>query len=185
MTMDIAVLAGGRSPEHDISLASVAQVLAHLDRDRWRVWPVYIDREGSFWPSPEPLPAGQGWHPCTANAEPMRPGAALDMLLDHARIEAVLPILHGPFGEDGTIQGMLELYDLPCVGSGCAASAVAITLAARSALSMAWRTPPISLRNRSETINPEGSSAPRLMRRPVLRRSSLIWRSALFPARLC
>lgn len=126
--MDVCVLAGGRSPEHDVSLASAHQVLAHLDRQRYRVWPVFLGRDGSWWPSREPLPAGAEWcHDDGAGAHgPLRPGAALDWLLDRARIAVVLPILHGPHGEDGTVQGLLELYDLPFVGSGCAASAVAM-----------------------------------------------------------
>ena len=135
--MDIAVFAGGRSPEHDISLASAQQVLAHLDRDRWRAWPVFLDRQGGFWPAREPLAAGATWQP-RAGIGPLRPGAALDHLLDHAGIQVVLPVLHGPYGEDGTVQGMLELYDLPCVGSGTAASAVAMDkLRAREALAAA------------------------------------------------
>ncbi|MCY2956894.1 MAG: hypothetical protein NT107_07670 [Planctomycetota bacterium] len=126
--MDIAVFAGGRSPEHDISLNSAAQVLRHLDRQRWRPWPVFLDRDGGFWPAREALQAGETWQPGLARTShgPLRPGAALDWLLDHARVQLVLPILHGPYGEDGTVQGMLELYDLPFVGSGCAASAVAM-----------------------------------------------------------
>lgn len=125
--MHVAVLAGGRSPEHEVSLASTAQVLEHLDRSRWQVWPVYLDRDGGWWPSARPLPRGGAWTPGAAAASnrPMRPGAAVGWLLDHG-IEIVLPVLHGPFGEDGTVQGMLELHDLPCVGSGCAASAVAM-----------------------------------------------------------
>jgi len=128
MLMDVAVLAGGRSPEHDVSLASAAQVLQHLDRQRYRVWPVFLDRDGAWWPSRSPLAGGQEWRrrdPAAA-AGPMRPGAAIDFLLAAAKVEVVLPILHGPFGEDGTVQGLLELYDLPFVGSGCAASAVAM-----------------------------------------------------------
>ncbi len=126
--MDVCVLAGGRSPEHDVSLASAAQVLHHLDRQQHRVWPVYLDRSGGFWPARAPLPAGAPWQHDAAGstAGRMRPGAAFDFLLDHARIDVVMPILHGPFGEDGTVQGLCELYDLPCVGSGCAASAVAM-----------------------------------------------------------
>ena len=126
--MDVAVFAGGRSPEHEVSLASVAQVLKHLDRRRWRVWPVYLDRDGGFWPRREPLPADTAWSPRDPSTMlgPWRPGKAIDWLLDHAKVQVVFPVLHGPFGEDGTLQGMLELYDLPCVGSGCAASAVAM-----------------------------------------------------------
>ena len=136
--MDIAVLAGGRSPEHDISLASTRQVLAHLDRRRWRVWPVYLDRDGTFWPSSEALPTGVEWPGDRDTLGPMRPGAALDWLIDRAGVELVLPVLHGPYGEDGTVQGMLALYDLPCVGSGAAASAVAMDkLRTREALQAA------------------------------------------------
>jgi D-alanine-D-alanine ligase len=126
--MDIAVLAGGRSPEHDISLRSAAMVLQHLDRARFRVWPVFLDRDGGFWPQRRPLLRHETWHPghrATAHG-PMRPGTAIDWLLERAHVAAVFPVLHGPFGEDGTVQGMLELYDLPFVGSGCAASAVAM-----------------------------------------------------------
>ncbi|MEO6595600.1 MAG: D-alanine--D-alanine ligase [Planctomycetota bacterium] len=126
--MDIAVLAGGRSPEHEVSLASAAQVLLHLDRTRWRVWPVYLDNQGGWSPSLSSLPQGVVWQPREALQQrgPMRPGAALDWLLDEAHVQVVLPVLHGPNGEDGTVQGMLELYDVPFVGSGCAASAVAM-----------------------------------------------------------
>ena len=126
--MDVAVLAGGRSPEHEVSLASTTQVLQHLDRARWRVWPVYLDRAGRWWPAVKPLPAGATWqaNDPMAAVGGLRPGAAIDWLIDHAKVGVVLPVLHGPFGEDGTVQGMLELYDLPFVGSGCAASAVAM-----------------------------------------------------------
>jgi D-alanine-D-alanine ligase len=126
--MDVAVFAGGRSPEHEVSLASVRQVFLHLDRSRWRVWPVFLDKDGGFWPSREPLGADEEWSPgdpATALG-PLRPGRALDHLIDAAQVQVVLPVLHGPFGEDGTVQGLLELYDLPCVGSGCAASAQAM-----------------------------------------------------------
>ncbi len=126
--MDIAVLAGGRSPEHDVSLRSAEQVLAHLDRRKWRVWPVWLDRDGGWWPRRQPIASGESWQhgdPETSHG-PLRPGAALDWLLDRAGVELVFPVLHGPNGEDGTVQGLLELYDLPCVGSGCAASAVAM-----------------------------------------------------------
>lgn len=138
--MQVAVLAGGRSPEHDISLASAAQVLQHLDRSRWQAWPVHLDRDGGWWPRRSALPAGMAWDPTDRRQAlgPLRPGMALDWLLDEAGVEIVLPVLHGPNGEDGTVQGMLELYGLPFVGSGCAASAVAMDkLRTRHALQVA------------------------------------------------
>lgn len=135
--MQVAVLAGGRSPEHQVSLASAAQVLRHLDRRRWQVWPVYLDRTGGCWPARQPLPADVPFRPGDAAQQhgPLRLGTALDWLLDRAGVQVVFPVLHGPFGEDGTVQGLCELYDLPCVGSGCAASAVAMDkLRTRAAL---------------------------------------------------
>lgn len=126
--MDVAVLVGGCSPEHDISLASASQVLHFLDRSRWNVWPVLLERDGGWRPASRCLAPGESWRAEDRSLlrPSMRPGAALDWLLDHAGIGAVFPVLHGPNGEDGTVQGMLELYGVPFVGCGCAASAVAM-----------------------------------------------------------
>lgn len=123
----VAVLAGGCSPEHEISLLSGAQVLAHLDRGLHQVWPVRLRRDGR-WAMPErPLApdAAQVEFPGAA-APSMLPGAGLAQLIEGAGIEVVFPVLHGPFGEDGTLQGMCDLHGLRYVGSDCAASAVAM-----------------------------------------------------------
>ncbi|MHC4513187.1 MAG: D-alanine--D-alanine ligase family protein [Planctomycetota bacterium] len=126
--INVAVLAGGRSPEHGISLWSARQVLLYLDRANVRPFLVKLHRDGIWSVSREPLAEGE--QPDEEFLVPgmvaMRPGAALDYLVGTADVDVAFPILHGPGGEDGTVQGMLELYDLPCVGSGCAASAVAM-----------------------------------------------------------
>ena len=134
--MDVGILVGGASPEHDVSLASGAQVFAHLDRSRWNVWPVLLQRDGTWRVNRRPLKDGEVWSAPGAVTRGstardgmlpvMRPGAAIDYLMDEAGVQVVFPLLHGPFGEDGTVQGMLELSGLPFVGSGCAASAVAM-----------------------------------------------------------
>lgn len=126
--MDVAVLVGGCSPEHDVSLASASQVLQHLDRSRWRVWPVLLARDGTWLPVRQPLRVGETWSATDRDRmmPAMRPGRAIDWLLDEANIRVAFPVLHGPFGEDGTVQGLLELSGIPFVGSGCAASAVAM-----------------------------------------------------------
>jgi D-alanine-D-alanine ligase len=114
----VAVLAGGRSSEHDISLASARSVVAALDADRYETIVVEIDRTGRW-----ELASGRGeivgsdieTLPVLADS---RPAAAL------GQVDVVLPILHGPFGEDGTVQGLLELAGVPYVGAGVAASAL-------------------------------------------------------------
>ena len=112
--INVAVLAGGRSPEHGISLWSARQVVAHLDRSRYRPWPVKLALDGMWWVPPEPLARTEqpDQEFRVAEMTAMRPGAALDYLLGPAHVEVVFPVLHGPFGEDGTVQGMLELYDV-------------------------------------------------------------------------
>lgn len=126
--MRVAVLAGGCSLEHDVSLRSAAQVLEKLDRRRHEAWPVLLTPDGRWWPARAPLLAHEAFEPQQRASlhGPLRPGAALAWLQDHAGVDVVFPVLHGAFGEDGTVQGMLELHGLPFVGSGCAASAVAM-----------------------------------------------------------
>lgn len=122
--LDLAVLGGGRSAEHDVSLRSCSAVLRALDRRRWRPWPVYLAKDGSWHVATAALASGEPvpeLGPHLGRAQ--RPGVALGELLDRG-IRVVFPALHGRAGEDGSLQGMLELHDLPFVGSGTAASAV-------------------------------------------------------------
>jgi D-alanine-D-alanine ligase len=109
----VAVLAGGRSSEHEISLASARSVLEALDPESYDVVTVAIGRDGRW-----ELGTGDGTVaetlPVPATNAPATLGA----------VDVVLPILHGPFGEDGTVQGLLELAGLPYVGAGVAASAL-------------------------------------------------------------
>src|SRR3954466_12892209 len=103
----VAVLAGGRSSEHDISLASARSVLDSLDPDRYDVVTVAIGRDGRWEVgSGEGAPAAERLRAPAANA----PGAL-------GAVGAGLPILHGPFGEDGTVQGLLELAGVAYVGA--------------------------------------------------------------------
>jgi len=111
----VALLAGGRSSEHDISLASARSVLEALDSGRYDVTEIAIGRDGRW-----ELGTGEtvaGTLPVPYDGGPLERLGAVDV---------VLPILHGPFGEDGTVQGLLELADVPYVGAGVAASALAM-----------------------------------------------------------
>jgi D-alanine-D-alanine ligase len=121
----VAVLGGGRSSEHAISVLSAASVVAALDPERYEVVPVQIDRAG-------------GWQIEASSRLALEPGASGGRALvpagragspvpageEAGAIDVVLPILHGPFGEDGRLQGLLEMMGLPYVGSGVAGSAL-------------------------------------------------------------
>ena len=123
----VALLAGGRSSEHDISLASARSVLEALDPARYDVVGVAIGRDGRW-----ALQTGDRHVPVAATVRnrhgrrhcPFRPRPGRSRAL--GAVDVVLPILHGPFGEDGTVQGLLELADVPYVGAGVAASALAM-----------------------------------------------------------
>jgi len=102
MKLRVAVLYGGRSGEHDVSVRSARSILDALDPARYEKIEYFIDRQGKWLPEPI-LP---------------EPGAQ--------DIDVVFPVLHGTFGEDGTVQGLLELADLPYVGAGVLGSSVSM-----------------------------------------------------------
>ncbi|EGD53355.1 D-alanine--D-alanine ligase family protein [Gordonia neofelifaecis] len=122
----LVVLYGGVSAEHDVSRVSAAHVLAAADRSKYQLIPVGIDKRGA-------------WHRNDAAAEALAAGAELPNSLDvdgpevnplqvlagsPEDLTVVFPLLHGPHGEDGTVQGMLELFKLPYIGCGVLASSV-------------------------------------------------------------
>jgi D-alanine-D-alanine ligase len=119
----VAVIAGGRSSEHLISLASARSVLAALDPERYETTTIEIGRDGRW-------EIGAGERQSLPPADMERSVETLPVVGDSAparalgEIDVALPILHGPFGEDGTVQGLLELAGIPYVGAGVAASAL-------------------------------------------------------------
>ncbi|MGQ0844528.1 MAG: D-alanine--D-alanine ligase family protein [Sporichthyaceae bacterium] len=137
----VAVLFGGRSSEHSISCVSAASVLRAIDRDLYDVIPVGITEQGRWVLAPDDpdsmqivdgkLPRVASTHPAAILAgDPTGPALAIEdddgLRLAFGGIDVIFPVLHGPYGEDGTIQGLLELADLPYVGSGVLSSAVSM-----------------------------------------------------------
>jgi D-alanine-D-alanine ligase len=137
----VAVVFGGRSNEHAISCVSAGAVLSHLDRERFEVVPVGITPDGAWVLgaddprelviSGRELPSVDGTR--TALALPGDPTRGGLVVLDQDRagevlsgVDVVFPVLHGAFGEDGTIQGLLEMAGIPYVGAGVLGSAVAM-----------------------------------------------------------
>lgn len=134
----LAVLFGGRSTEHAISCVSAGSILAAVDRDRYDVVAIGITPEGRWVLAPDDpallalsgreLPSvkdGQAvalpGDPTAGGLVPLEDGPAL-----LGAVDVVFPVLHGPFGEDGTVQGLLEMAGVPYVGSGVLASAAAM-----------------------------------------------------------
>ena len=134
----VAVLYGGRSGEHEISLQSAASVINYLDRDRFEIVPVAIDKQGRWHLNDISLLEGKKCLSVFKDAPnvvlPPNPADTgsdsalirLDESGEARGIDVVFPVMHGPLCEDGTIQGLLELADLPYVGCGVLASAVSM-----------------------------------------------------------
>ncbi len=136
----VAVIFGGRSAEHEISLLSARFVVEALDRDRFEPVLVGIDKAGRWLLQEEALLLGASKDPRLVRLNEAMPEVALtahpaqagedalsigsDMKRSTAGIDVVFPVLHGPMGEDGSIQGLLELAGLPYVGAGVLGSAV-------------------------------------------------------------
>ncbi|MFI8105391.1 alanine racemase [Streptomyces sp. NPDC086023] len=124
----VAVLFGGPGGEHDVSCASAAGIVSHLDRTRYAVQPIRITTDRAWIPGPEDLPAGSYLPHDLADLTPAGSASAWDSLQQVmpvlAAADVVLPALHGPFGEDGTVQALLETVGVPYVGNGVAASAI-------------------------------------------------------------
>ncbi len=130
----VAVIFGGLSGEHVVSLRSAASIMEAIDKDRYRVVPVGITREGQWFSGgdcwkqlwncsrqPECWPVMLATNPRQPGLHALRGGS-----WEFTPLDIVFPALHGPYGEDGTLQGLLELCGLPYVGSGVLASALSM-----------------------------------------------------------
>jgi D-alanine-D-alanine ligase len=115
----LVVLFGGQSAEHDVSCITATHVLAAADRQRYAITVIGIDREGRWHLIDEPLA------PLQAAGPEVSASAVISEALASGPT-VVLPLLHGPLGEDGTVQGLLEMLNVPFVGSGVLGSALAM-----------------------------------------------------------
>jgi D-alanine-D-alanine ligase len=127
----LVVLFGGESAEHDVSCTTAAHVLRAADPGRYRITPIGIARDGQWAVAEQAVAAlERGPEAIPGRLDPAGTDVSATPLLAEAAGAApttvVLPLLHGPMGEDGTVQGLLDLADIPYVGSGVLASAVAM-----------------------------------------------------------
>jgi D-alanine-D-alanine ligase len=157
----ILLLAGGQSGEHEVSLMSARSVLSALPRDQFDVTPVVISKQGRWLPPTETQRALESGEAPTGG----------DLVLHRAAsaegYDAVFPLLHGPMGEDGTVQGLLTLAGIPFVGSGVLGSAVSMDkvmtkqvlasagipqVAWALAVRREWQTQPDTVRERAAAL---------------------------------
>ncbi len=144
MRRRVAVIFGGRSAEHEVSVVSARSVIDALDPDRYEVVPIGIDKDGRWHllEGPPRLEEGSKQLPAVAGdagvevALSREPGerALVSDAGERSAFDVAFPVLHGPFGEDGTIQGLLELAGIPYVGAGVLASAVGMDKAVQKTL---------------------------------------------------
>ena len=142
--LDLIVIFGGQSAEHDVSCTTAAHVLRAADPRKYRITPIGIARDGRWHLATsvaQALASGPGALPerCDTDGEVVEPTAAITPARPGRTV--VMPLLHGPLGEDGTVQGMLELADLPYVGSGVLGSAVAMDKAMAKLVTAAHSIP--------------------------------------------
>ncbi|MFQ5532344.1 MAG: D-alanine--D-alanine ligase A, partial [Candidatus Methylomirabilales bacterium] len=121
----IGVLFGGRSGEHEVSLASARSVLTNLDRSKYDVIPIGITKDGEWLlvEGPDGLLEGKGTRVGILPGLSGRPLVSMDPDTERGTwlgetLDVVFPVLHGTYGEDGTVQGLIELLGVACVGPG-------------------------------------------------------------------
>jgi len=132
----VGIIFGGRSGEHEVSLLSARSVMEAIDKDRFEVVPIGVTKEGRWITSSNALQALQSGRPGGSQAvallgDPSQRGLMrLEEGTSHltaapiAELDVIFPVLHGPYGEDGTVQGLLELADIAYVGAGVLSSAL-------------------------------------------------------------
>ncbi len=133
----VAVLFGGKSAEHEVSLQSARNVIEALDKEKYDIVPIGIDKEGRWLlaetsnyllNSGDPKRIRLNKSSATVAVVPQSSGTLMELASrrEAPRIDVFFPVLHGPFGEDGSIQGLLKLANVPFVGSGVLGSAVSM-----------------------------------------------------------
>ena len=137
----VGVLFGGRSGEHEVSLRSARAVAAAMDLKRYETVLLAIDKQGRWLLGQDAAALlADPSQPQPATSQPA-PGGLIPQSEALHRLDVIFPVLHGPLGEDGTVQGLLELADIPYVGCGVAASAVGMDKALCKAVFAAHSLP--------------------------------------------
>nr|HID13965.1 D-alanine--D-alanine ligase A [Anaerolineae bacterium] len=167
----VGVIFGGRSGEHEVSLVSARSVMNAMDKEKYEIVPIGITKDGRWIAGGDPMRALQAGdagvsQPAALLGDPSRRG--LMRLEDTERaveatrlaeLDVVFPVLHGPYGEDGTVQGLLELAGIPYVGAGVTGSALGMDKAIFKDVMRAHGLPVVDyvvLKRKEWDADPEG-----------------------------
>lgn len=169
-TLSIALLFGGKSAEHEVSIRSALNIYNGLNKQRYRVLAVGIDKTGRYWlqkGEPSLAIAGNGATECFLQLRGGKPHLVNETGAKLAALDAAFPIVHGPTGEDGSLQGLFKSLQLPFVGPGVLACAVSMDkefakrllneaglLTARSLVWRASQTRPLNYSQASKLLGP-------------------------------
>jgi len=140
----VGIIFGGRSGEHEVSVTSAASIFKHIDREKYEPVAILIEKDGR-WTLPDQVPTAMSAveviQQARAKGSPSGDAPANDPMLAALKLDVVFPVLHGPYGEDGTVQGLLELANVPYVGAGVLASAAGMDKAVMKVLFIARGLP--------------------------------------------
>jgi D-alanine-D-alanine ligase len=118
----VGIIFGGRSGEHEVSITSASSIFRHIDRNKYEPVPIRIEKDGKWSFPEEPNATSVGEAIQQTRARDVS-AATADPALGALKLDVVFPVLHGPYGEDGTVQGLLEMAGIAYVGNGVLASA--------------------------------------------------------------
>lgn len=126
MKKRVGLLYGGKSAEHEVSLTTATAVTKAIDFDKYEVYPIYISLDGQWHRGPQLTAPAESIEQLQFQKEESKPNNIVEFIVDEngkqANFDVIFPLLHGTNGEDGTVQGLLEVLNLPYVGNGVLAS---------------------------------------------------------------
>lgn len=131
----VGIIFGGRSGEHEVSITSAASIFKHIDRTKYEPVPIRIEKNGTWsYPDREPSASNVADAIQQSRAAANGSSATSDPALASLKLDVIFPVLHGPYGEDGTVQGLFEVANIAYVGNGVLASAAGMDKAVMKVL---------------------------------------------------
>ncbi len=172
----VGVIFGGRSGEHEVSLVSAQGIMSAMDREKYEIIPIGITKDGRWITQGDPMKllqsggqcvAGEIAEPASSETQALVPAGRRDLIpgtceAGFPQVDVIFPVLHGPYGEDGTVQGLLELANIPYVGAGVLGSALGMDKIAMKAIFRDYGLPVVEylpLRRRDWERDPEAMMA--------------------------